>query len=1001
MAVRQDQFDPYGNGLASGYSDLAIPFLGPNPRADTKPAGSQKSYAKWNMPESYVGKTNNFLRDTMEDYMFTANQTWYTERIMPWKKTDDIHFRWETWESNPHYMGITPHQAMSNVVTQKRTSMAATMVRRGIAAEFEQDFVATSTGRSRWVASLVQIARSVQETANVEVIRALLQCHRPLQVFLRKHGVVRDGDLDLYWQRKVDRFMIAQKSDFGLEQLSVQIDTEMEKYQGRANVWILGREVSDYCSVVPEGKIYFNLGGQEAVDRINGRSLGTRSAAGNTMGNVRALQPERLISDTPVFLAKSFAVESVGQADLLSRTVEVGVFNTMLCKTRDFRNHKSSDMNIRVYDNTKDDWAEITVEKANDMCILWNDNDEGDVHDPFYGKTRGRTRGDRGTDDTDEEGKEDFLRFGGGGNGDTQFSKQDVKYIGDFESKWLTTKQVIMAAITIARGLSLVTKDKLDETFSENLFAKYELNSSNKVDTTKPKNSKSGKDKADKGFEFGNSNSDNGEEQERADSGDNRNNEREGNEKMDAEIMHQNWLTSIGKIVPEQKSEELKSIVTNKDKTWKERASMIENLVISCSKKADPPSITMNAERISGWMQNRITQYESDFNQWISSQVSANNVQDDSLKTKKTDNKSSNSSSVPQSIYDIINIPELFEKTNTERNVGINSRVLIGARGQSKNSEINKGRGLEEFGSASEKSLRTSARENARYRNIEKHFKAVLRATSDKNIQLCALYYLGFRFNKSTINMLIVRDILLPIQFLLLRPHCTYRTRYGIKCADGGATGYMFHGHSSMNIAHAASTKTGLMHYTTYMSPVVVQPKNVYVVEDLFCENYYGGMGTEFWKLDEYKSKGANRTRKSIICTMLPLNMERELESKLDARGQWFTEVRQKLVDSERFNKLCYPGALRLAMLLEWYDPIRKGAVANQVARSRNVDINFVCFQGVQFRYNSANDSWGDAQIEQGHFGPDVYPGCGKVRKGAMRYLSKANYTGEAQSRHH
>lgn len=154
------------------------------------------------MPENYVGESL-YLRDTMEDWMFTANWTFYTERIMPWYRTDSIHLQWAEWENNVHYMGITPHQAVSNPVTQKRTIRKADMIRRGIAAEFENDFVTTALGRTSFMASLGQMSRAVQETANVEVLRALLGCHRFQQTYIRRHGIVKEGELDLWWQRKV------------------------------------------------------------------------------------------------------------------------------------------------------------------------------------------------------------------------------------------------------------------------------------------------------------------------------------------------------------------------------------------------------------------------------------------------------------------------------------------------------------------------------------------------------------------------------------------------------------------------------------------------------------------------------------------------------------------------------------------------------------------------------------------------------------------------------
>ena len=63
----------------------------------------------------------------------------------------------------------------------------------------------------------------------------------------------------------------------------------------------------------------------------------------------------------------------------------------------------------------------------------------------------------------------------------------------------------------------------------------------------------------------------------------------------------------------------------------------------------------------------------------------------------------------------------------------------------------------------------------------------------------------------------------------------------------GAETGYSFYGHTDMQIAHDAGRKVGMAHYTGYFSALVVEPNNVYVFEDLFCQRYLGGMGVEFW----------------------------------------------------------------------------------------------------------------------------------------------------------
>jgi hypothetical protein len=237
-------YDPYADGIASGRDDMHLSFLGPPPKQPQvqnyrhkprfvfsfSPFFSNFFFGRdiFIMPDHYTGRVDN-LGETMEDYMFTAEWDWYTERILPWYRTDQIHFMWTEWDNLPAYMSRVPHLSASRVVTQNRTIRRASIVRRGIAAEFEHDFVATPTGRSSYMAALAQMARSVQETANVEVLRALLHCHRYQMTMWRKHNVIRHEDLDEYHRRKAERFMIAQKEKFGMNKIDEMVDNDQVK----------------------------------------------------------------------------------------------------------------------------------------------------------------------------------------------------------------------------------------------------------------------------------------------------------------------------------------------------------------------------------------------------------------------------------------------------------------------------------------------------------------------------------------------------------------------------------------------------------------------------------------------------------------------------------------------------------------------------------------------------------------------------------------------------
>lgn len=1038
--------DPYSHGLASGSNDIFTPFLGPPPRIAEQSNYARKNRTKWDMPEVYVGR-NLYLGETVEDWMLTANQTWYTDRIMPWLRTDDIHIRWSKWEFNPHYMGITPEQSMSMIVDSRRSTRAATMVRRGIGYEFEDGFIGTEEGRTRFLGSIMQIARSVQETANVEVIRALLNCHRYQHQFERDSGVLAMEDLDAYLDRRVERFMIAQKEPHGLETLNTMVDQVMEMWQGRANTWIFSRDVMDYCDLAPQ-RTYYDMAGQEGVDRLNGRQIGP-AAAGNTMGNVDSLVPMRMIKDTPVYFAKSFHIEGTGHAELLSREMELGVFNVMVDQCRDYTKYTTQSRAIRVYDNDVDDWAVITLQEAIENCVLW-DLTDGDVYDPFAKNTnRARVM----QSENDVEMANDFLRYSAGDGG---HAKQDVKYVGDLDAKWMTTKQMLdagqtlfnaiarnttgvgmssnlvddinpaataaakaaVAAVPGASAPTIVTVQKTIDSAVQTLLgddslffvgAKYDetkkigygktrfvtpLTENDILPSTKYAVKKTPVDAAGGApAHLSSAISD-----------------------TDAEERHQKLLEgNLIKAVPAgAKRDAATAIASDASKSWKERALAIKEMVHDTARQS--PQILskglQNPERIDSWFDARIADYETQFAEWSTRQAQAASpgraasvegeikhipigtplpAGYEYLNADEERKARSPIKPCPTSLADFTGCPHLFENAESSIDQSQQGRRRGFAPIAAQNQRDETFEGTNAKGQTAVQAR--TARLAVRFTNIDNRIKAIAASSAPNVIKYLAILFLGTRFNKARFLSLANADIYVPCGFLLLRVHCTYRTRYGIK-VQAGECGNTFYGHGDMQIGNSATLKVGVMHYTTYMMPVVTDETKVYVVQDIFVKKYLGGMGTTFWSRDEYSAKGSNRRQKSIICTLLPPNCHK-LQKRIDVRGRWYTHYRMKMVGEDRYQQVCYPGAARTAAALDWYDPLRQSKSASHSStRARGVDMNFICSQAVQFHYNPKMGDWGDVIVEQSEFGERVYPGCGKVRNGGSRYLTDPAYLG-------
>ncbi len=875
-------------------------------------------------------------------------------------------------------MGITPHQTTSKVVTQRRTIRKASIVRRGIAAEFENDFVSTPLGRTSFMASLAQMARSVQETANVEVLRALLHCHRfqvsfspacakrivqacmhaffvltwlRQQTYIRKHGIVAEGDLDTWHQRKAERFMISQKEEFGLEKLSTMIDQEQEQYGGQSNCWILGREVHDYCSLVPEGKIFYNLGGQEAVDRVNGRRQNPNAADG-TMGNVRSLQPERMIGTTPVFLAKSYNVDSIGKAELLSRTVEVGIYNLMVDRTRDYSRYRSEGRNIRVYDNDRDDWSDIDFVYAIENCGVWDEN--GVLYNIFKQHT-GRNKEHQAY--ADEE--YDFLSY----LDTTDNTRKNIEHIGDMSTLFLNAgnlenagqtllnalsyhdpveqKRLLALADTLAAGARNNTvidaKDKASfgELASRIMNLVGEENAIFKNRGAKPAGEilqenfvLNGMRAAVKGTV--------------------------GNVKLMSEVggadkrvaAEQKWLSEIiGAAVPESHKDQLAQIVAQTDKPWATRGQSIKQLILKIQKE-DPQAISSlpNATHVDKWYNTRHAEFAerlaTKFGSSDSSSVESVAAAGGEVRYFPA------GAALPEG-YRFVDGQQSGPRSVLEQMPAFMAHIGASGPGQASARFAPGARGGSAAGDRARREAEVVAnaptldgRAQKRYANLATHIQSVGKGSQPLLIKWLSALYAFSAFTRDRLMSFARNHVYVPIGLLLMRPHCTYRTRFGIKCAAGGKSGNTFFGHSNMQIEHEAARKVGMMHYTAYLSAVVLYPKNVYVVEDLFCEKYLGGMGVEFWSAAKYKTT-TNRKSKSIICAPLPPNCKK-IEQKIDIRGRWFTDQTLGLVTQERFDRPLYAGAGRMCQIFGFHDAQRKTRASNRGA----VAVNLVCWQG-------------------------------------------------------
>ena len=85
--------------------------------------------------------------------------------------------------------------------------------------------------------------------------------------------------------------------------------------------------------------------------------------------------------------------------------------------------------------------------------------------------------------------------------------------------------------------------------------------------------------------------------------------------------------------------------------------------------------------------------------------------------------------------------------------------------------------------------------------------------------------------------------------------------------------------------------------------------------------------------------------------------------------------------------------ALPFRHLWRWHNNAVDSPDAQGWVYGRVNQYNTLVFQGHQGMYNPASKNYDNIQINTGHFGPRVYPGCGLVRRGMQKTLENVSYS--------
>ena len=269
--------------------------------------------------------------------------------------------------------------------------------------------------------------------------------------------------------------------------------------------------------------------------------------------------------------------------------------------------------------------------------------------------------------------------------------------------------------------------------------------------------------------------------------------------------------------------------------------------------------------------------------------------------------------------------------------------------------------------------------------------------------------------SKDSLVRMIDRDVVVPFDFVLSRPFIQHEMSSMIMTVAGQETGATFFGHSDFQLADDVTSKVHYGNFTFYSKALVTNPKNVHVVDGVYAQAYVKGNDCRFFenaetrdgKEADFNPHLPNNYDKSMFSMMVPCRRAADLPNPLDLGGSYAKPDTSNGTHSYTLSQHMEEQEKKMGELFGFYNELWR---FDQYAYSNGFSspgvfepgmrarANTLCYQGHQFswaRTGSGLDGAGgytNVRANTGHFGPDVYPGCGQVRRGHAKVLERQGW---------
>ena len=235
------------------------------------------------------------------------------------------------------------------------------------------------------------------------------------------------------------------------------------------------------------------------------------------------------------------------------------------------------------------------------------------------------------------------------------------------------------------------------------------------------------------------------------------------------------------------------------------------------------------------------------------------------------------------------------------------------------------------------------------------------------------------------------QNVMQPTDILILRPQRQYITQNAIAVASGKDLGYTVVGPSFVSTSDNGQTRERTHFVTVHIEPIVFDQKRVCVLPNVLVEDYVGGETLAPLTPEQFKAEHGMDPTASVIPCEVPYGSLRDgtsVSDTIDARGRWASSLSNVSVKQGALGDNAasphYPSAVFYSYLYEFYDTHTEEdewAISGNLSELQQPR-NLICDREMTKHYNPVKKTWDNFNVNTDPFGPNVYDGHGRLRKG-------------------